>query len=43
MKEFEKKREPSLRERQAVFQEAFEKDVQNYKQQGTIPSKNVLL
>jgi len=39
MKEFEKKRAPVLKERQAVFQKEFEKDVQNYKQQGTVPSK----
>lgn len=36
--EFEKQRDCQLKERQAVFQEAFQEDIQRFKQQGAIPS-----
>ncbi|XP_021962888.1 dysbindin [Folsomia candida] len=37
IREFEKKRAPSLKERQAHFQEAFDKDLLHYKSQGIVP------
>lgn len=39
IREFEKKRAPSLKERQAHFQEAFDKDLLHYKSQGIVPSE----
>ena len=39
VKEFEKRQLSDLKERQEVFQEAFEEDLQHFKLEGAVPSK----
>ena len=39
VKEFEKRQLSDLKERQTVFQEAFEEDLQHFKLEGAVPSK----
>lgn len=39
MAEYESQRNSHLKERQAIFQEAFEEDIQKFKSQGALPSK----
>lgn len=40
--EFETLRNSHLKERQAIFQEAFEEDLQRFKKQGALPSKHII-
>ncbi len=42
MKDFEKRKSSELKVRQAVFQEAFEEDLQNYKEGSLVPSMAIV-
>ena len=42
IKEYESKQVLKAKERQAIFEEAFETEIQQYKQSGIIPSKTFI-
>lgn len=43
VKEYESKQISKAKERQAIFEQAFETEIQQYKESGIIPSKSQLL